>query len=103
MQIKVKTDSNIEGREKLTAHVRRAVMNALNRFDGRITHVEVHLSDQNGAASGQSDKCCMMEAHIMGRQPTAVMYDAASLDLAVDGAVNRIQRSIESALGWTAT
>lgn len=32
MRIQVNTDSNIEGREKLTAHVRSVVESALNRF-----------------------------------------------------------------------
>ena len=99
MQIQVNTDSNIDGREKLTAHVRSVVEGALNRFSDRITRVEVHLSDQNGDKSGQDDKRCMMEARLKGRQPTAVTHDAATLDQAVDGAADRIQRSIESALG----
>jgi ribosome-associated translation inhibitor RaiA len=99
MQIQVNTDSNIEGREKLTDHVRSVVESALNRFNDRITRVEVHLSDQNGGKSGQDDMRCMMEARLKGRQPTAVTHDAATLDQAVDGAADRIQRSIESALG----
>ena len=99
MRIQVNTDSNIEGREKLTVHVRSVVESALNRFSDQITRVEVHLSDQNGDKSGQDDKRCMMEARLKGRQPTAVTHDAATLDQAVDGAADRIQRSIESALG----
>lgn len=99
MQIQVNTDSSIEGREKLTAHVRSVVESALTRFSDRITRVEVHLSDQNGDKSGQDDKRCTMEARLKGRQPTAVTHDAATLDQAVDGAADRIQRSIESALG----
>jgi len=99
MQIHVNTDSNIEGREKLTTHVRRVVERALNRFSDRITRVEVHLSGQNGDKSGQDDKRCMMEARLKGRRPTAVTHDAASLDQAIDGAAERIQRSIESVLG----
>jgi ribosome-associated translation inhibitor RaiA len=99
MQIQVNTDSNIEGREKLTAHIRSVVESALNRFSERITRVEVHLSDQNGDKSGQHDKRCTMEARLKGRQPTAVTHDAATLDQAVDGAADRMQRSIESALG----
>jgi ribosome-associated translation inhibitor RaiA len=99
MQIQVNTDSNIEGREKVTAHVRSLVENALDRFSDRITRVEVHLSDQNGDKSGQDDKRCTMEARLKGRQPTAVTHDAATLNQAVDGAAERIRRSIESALG----
>ncbi len=99
MQIQVNTDSNIEGREKLTAHVRSVVESALNRFSDRITRVAVHLSDQNGDKRGQDDKRCMMEARLKGRRPTAVTHAAATLDQAIDGAVDRIQRSIESVLG----
>ncbi len=99
MQIQVNTDNNIEGREQLIVHVRGVVENALNRFSDRITRVEVHLSDQNGDKSGQDDKRCMIEARLKGRQPTAVTHDAATLDQAVDGAADKIQRSIESDLG----
>jgi len=99
MQIQVNTDNNIEGREKLTDHVRSVVESALNRFKDRITRVEVHLSDQNGDKSGQGDKRCMMEARLEGRQPTAVTHEAATLDQAVDGAADRIQRLIKSTLG----
>lgn len=99
MQIQVDTDSSIEGRESLIAHVRSVVESALSRFSDRISRVEVHLSDQNGSKSGQDDKRCTMEARLKGRQPSAVTHDAATLNQAVDGAVDRIERSIESALG----
>ncbi len=99
MQIQVNSDSNIEGREKLVAHVRGVVQSALSRFSDRITRVEVHLSDQNADKSGQDDKRCMIEARLRGRQPTAVTHTAATLDQAIDGAADRIQRSIESDLG----
>jgi ribosome-associated translation inhibitor RaiA len=71
---------------------------ALSRFSDRITRVEVHLSDQNSDKSGQDDKRCMMEARIEGRQPTAVTHQAATLDDAVDGAADKLKRSIESTL-----
>jgi ribosome-associated translation inhibitor RaiA len=99
MQIQVNTDSNIDGREKLAAHVRSVVASALNRFSDRITRVEVHLSDQNGDKSGQDDKRCMMEVRLEGRQPTAVTHDAATLNQAIDGAADKIHLSVESALG----
>jgi ribosome-associated translation inhibitor RaiA len=99
MQIQVNTDSKIEGQQKLTAHVRSVVESALDRFSDRITRVEVHLSDQNGDKRGHDDKRCMMEARLKGRQPTAVTHHAATLGQAVEGAADRMQRSIESALG----
>ena len=98
MHIQINTDSNIEGREELASHVKGVVDGALSRFSDRITRVEVHLSDQNSDKSGQDDKRCMMEARLEGRQPTAVTHQAASLDDAVDGAADKLKRSLESTL-----
>jgi len=99
MQIQINTDSNIEGREKLADHVKIVVEGATSRFRERITRVEVHLSDENGHKSGQDDKRCMMEARLEGRQPEAVTHHAATLDQAINGAADKLQRSIESTLG----
>jgi len=98
MHIQINTDSNIEGREKLASHVKGVVEGALSRFSDRISRVEVHLSGQNGDKSGQDDKRCMMEARVEGRQPTAVTHQAASLGDAVDGAADKLKRSLESTL-----
>ena len=95
MQIEVSTDSNVEGCEKLAAHVKGVVESALNRFSDRITRVEVHLSDLNSDKGGQDDKRCMMEARLQGRQPTVVTHQATTLDQAVDGAAGKLKRSVE--------
>lgn len=98
MHIQVNTDSNIEGSEELAIQIKGVVESALSRFSDRITRVEVHLSDENGDKSGQNDKRCMMEVRLEGRQPTAVTHHAASLSDAVDGAANKLKRSLESTL-----
>jgi hypothetical protein len=41
----------------------------------------------------------MMEARLEGRQPIAVTHQAATLDQAVDGASDKLNRLIESTLG----
>lgn len=99
MHIQINTDSNITGREELAVHVKGVVESALSRFSDRITRVEVHLSDQNSDKSGQDDLRCMMEARVEGRRPTAVTHQAASLSDAVDGAADKLKRSLESTLG----
>jgi len=99
MQIQVHTDHNIEGHQALTDHVSGVVERALNRVGEHITRVEVHLSDVNGDKSGPSDKRCMMEARLEGRQPVAVTHQAATLDRAVDDAADKLTRLIESTLG----
>jgi len=98
MQIQINTDANIEGREKLAAHVHGVVEHALGRFRERITRVEVHLSDENGEKSGADDKRCVMEARLEGRQPIAVTHRAATLHEAVKDAAEKLERSIDSTL-----
>jgi ribosome-associated translation inhibitor RaiA len=98
MQIQINTDRNVEGHEQFAARVTGVVESALSRFSDRITRVEVHLSDENSGKSGQDDKRCMMEARLEGRQPTAVTHQAATLDQAVDGAADKLKRSLESTL-----
>jgi ribosome-associated translation inhibitor RaiA len=100
MQIQISTDHNIEGREKLADEVRSVVESALSRCSEQITRVEVHLSDESSLHnSGQHDNRCMMEARLAGRQPTAVTHHAATVELAVDGAAEKLKRSLESTFG----
>jgi ribosome-associated translation inhibitor RaiA len=98
MQILVNTDNNIEGREKFATYVKGEVEHALGRFRERIIRVEVHLSDEKGTKGGQDDKRCVMEAHLNGLQPVAVTHHAASVGQAVDGAVQKMKRSLDSTL-----
>jgi ribosome-associated translation inhibitor RaiA len=99
MQIQVDTDHTIEGHEALADQIRGVVENALSRMSDHITRVEVHLTDESGSKSGENDKRCMMEARLEGRQPIAVTDEAATLDLAVDGAADKLARLIEHTLG----
>ena len=98
MHIQITTDSNIEGREELADHIKGVVESTLSRFSDRITRVEVHLSDQNSDDNGQDDKRCVMEVRLKGRQPTAVTHQAESLGDAIDGAAEKLKRSLESTL-----
>ncbi|MEO8296001.1 MAG: HPF/RaiA family ribosome-associated protein [Gemmatimonadota bacterium] len=99
MLIQVNTDHNIEGREELVARVEAVVEAAMSRFGDRITRVEVHINDENGAKISGNDKRCMMEARLEHRRPTSVTNHAASVDAAVSGAADKLQRALESTLG----
>jgi ribosome-associated translation inhibitor RaiA len=99
MQIQVNTDHTIEGHEALAAQIRGVVESALSRMRDHITRVEVHLTDESASKSGKNDKRCMMEARLESRQPIAVTDEAATLDLAVDGAADKLARLIEHTLG----
>ena len=104
MQIEISTDSNTEGSEKLSAHVKGVVEGELARFSKRITRVEVHLSDVNGnKKGGLNDMRCMMEARLEGRPPIAVTSQETTLDEAVGAAAGKLKRLIESTLGREST
>lgn len=99
MQIQINTDHNIEGHEALIAQITGVVENALNRFSEHITHVEVHLSDENSNKKGGHDAMrCMMEARLEGRHAIAVTDQATTLDQAVDGAADKLVNLIEDTL-----
>jgi ribosome-associated translation inhibitor RaiA len=98
MQIQINTDKNIRAHAAFTAALTERIGNALGRFSDRITRLEVHVSDENGGKSSPDDKRCMLEARLEGRQPVSVVHLSATVDQAVDGAVDKMLRMIESTL-----
>ena len=99
MKIQMKTDVHIDGTEALAAQVSATVEQALERFGEQVTRVEVHLSDENGAKSGQQDQRCMLEARLEGRPPLAVTQHAATQEQAVHGAAQKLAHLVDSTLG----
>lgn len=99
MQILLTTDNHIDGRERLAQWVESEVDGTLDRFGQRITRVEVHLNDVNGDKSGSDDKRCVMEARVAGHQPIAVTHHAATLEDAVTGATEKLERALDHTLG----
>lgn len=100
MIIQINTDSNIEGNRELAQQVETVVGDSLERFGDQITRVEVYLSDENSDKKfGAEDKRCLLEARLAGLQPLAVSHQAATMEQAVDGAVDKLMRSIDTTLG----
>jgi ribosome-associated translation inhibitor RaiA len=99
MQVLVNSDHHIKGSESVSERVESIVTAAVDRFGDRITRVEVHLNDVNGAKRGDRDKRCMMEARLGGLAPVAVADHAGTLLEAIEGAADKLERAIEHALG----
>jgi hypothetical protein len=53
----------------------------------------------NGARGGAQDKRCKLEARFAGRQPMAVSHDAGRVADAMFGAVDKLQRLLDTTLG----
>lgn len=99
MQIQVNTDNNIEGGEELSARVSAEIHNRLDRFNRHITRIEVHLTDEDGDKSGDSDKHCLIEARLEDRQPEVASEQAATIEGAYSGAAKKLQHVLETTLG----
>jgi hypothetical protein len=101
MQVQVEVATEADVYEGLTAHVRGVVERALGRYAGRVTRVEVHLSDDDRHEGGREAKRCLMEARLEGRAPRVVAHRAASLHEVVEGAAGKLGRSLEHTLERT--
>ena len=103
MQVQIHTDHHIEGTEAMGKWVSASVKDALARFSGQISRVEVHLSDESGGKkTSPENKQCLLEARLEGHPPLAVKHHAANLNQALNGAAEKLVRLIENTLGRTA-
>ncbi|MFO7525378.1 MAG: HPF/RaiA family ribosome-associated protein [Ignavibacteriaceae bacterium] len=99
MKILFNTDKNVSGNQAIRSSMIDIISEDLSRFDDNITRLEVHLSDENGKKSGQTDKRCVIEARLQGMHPIAVTNHADSPELAVTGAVDKLKSSIDKIKG----
>jgi ribosome-associated translation inhibitor RaiA len=99
MQVLVNSDHHIVGGVDLTERVQGVVEGRLDRFEGRITRVEVHLNDLNSLKRGERDKRCVMEVRVGGLKPIAVSHEAPTLTEAIHMAADKLERAVEHALG----
>jgi len=99
MLIQVHTDPTINSDSELVAQAEAAVTSAVARFETRISRVQVHLADENSHKTDRADKRCTMEARLNGMAPVAVTDFAATVEQALDGAADKLERMIDSTIG----
>ena len=99
MHVLVSSDHTITASEGLAGRITSAVTARLDRWADRITRVEVHLSDVNSRKRSETDKHCVMEAHLGGLKPVAVHNDAGEIMVAVGGCIEKLSRALEHTLG----
>ena len=99
MHIEIRHDDTIQGPEEVQAHIRATIGDVLSRFADQITSVEVHLADENGVKKGTDDVRVTVQVKLAGRPPTAVTHHASDLYISVDGAAEKMARSLEHTLG----
>ena len=99
MKIQFNTDKTISGNENEQHYFTSWIAEGLENFESHITRVEVHLSDENGKKEGLNDIRCLLETRLKGKQPLVVSCKADSVEVAVSGAIDKLQTSLETVLG----
>ncbi|TWT75376.1 HPF/RaiA family ribosome-associated protein [Allorhodopirellula solitaria] len=104
MQIQTHTDNHIQGGEALYAHVQESVEHALERYERRITRVEVflaeeHAHDKHVGHNEDFDKRCVMEARLRGLKPISVRHHSTTVRDAFEGAADKLRHLVEKTIG----
>jgi hypothetical protein len=99
MQVLVRHDDTIRGSDRLTELATATIEDVLARFADSITTVEVHFADENGPKTGGDDIRCSLEVRVEGRKPTGLSHHASDLEVALEGAAEKMARVLEHQLG----
>ncbi len=99
MFVQISTDNRTITDAGANARLEEKVRARLKRFEARLSDVEVHVTDMNGARGGGSDKRVSLEARVNGHQPIAVHAEAGRVELAVTAAADKAARALAHALG----
>jgi hypothetical protein len=99
MQFQLNTDANIQGDDRLAEVAETVVTSALGHLTDRLSRIEVHLADVNGAKGGPDDIRCTVEARPEGMQPQTVTHNDANVDAALRGAAKKIRAVLDSEFG----
>jgi hypothetical protein len=97
--VQIRTDNHLKSDAEANARLEERVRGKLRRFERRITGVEVHVADMNGAKGGGGDRRVSLEVRLNGHDPVAVHADAARVDNAVALAADKAVRALDHALG----
>ena len=99
MFVQIRTDNRTISDAEANARLEDKVRSKLKRFEGRLSDVEVHVTDMNGAKGGDGDKRVTLEARINGHTPVAVHADADRVEIAVGLAADKAVRALDHAIG----
>lgn len=97
MRIQVNTDNHVQASADLIRQTEEVIRKELDRYQDRVTRVEVHISDVNSSAKfSENDKRCLMEVRVNGMQPTTVTADGANVELVVKDSAGKLSRLLRT-------
>nr|WP_137677735.1 HPF/RaiA family ribosome-associated protein [Parerythrobacter lutipelagi] len=99
MQFQFNTDSSVMGTDNVAERIETQLRHRLARYEDRLTRIEVHVSDVNGAKHGPDDKHCTIEARPRGGKPIGVTGKAPDVDAAARIAGNTLAQRLDRHFG----
>lgn len=99
MQFQLNTDTHIQGDERLAEVAETQVTAALGHLVGRLSRIEVHLADVNGAKGGSDDIRCTIEARPEGMQPLTITHSDATVEAALRGGAKKMRSLLDTEFG----
>ena len=99
MQVQFNSDSSIMGTENVAERIEAAVRSKLARFEDKLTRLEIHVRDENGAKGGADDKACTIEARPAGGRAIGVTEHADTVDAAARKAAGTLAQRLERHFG----
>ena len=97
MQIIINSNNQVPMNQDSIEQYQSEVAASLERFNDRITRIEVHLTDENSLAKGGVDDIrCLMEARPASQQPVSVEVRAASVEQAIREGTNTLKRRMNT-------
>jgi hypothetical protein len=99
MQVIINTDHNITLSEEATTELEATVRSMLDHVASHLTRVEVHVTDESAGRSTGNDIHCVLEARPERLDPQSVTENAATVELAVHGALKKMVHSLETTFG----
>jgi len=96
--VQINTDNQIKSDAEANERLERKIRSRLRRFEKRLTHVEVHVSDVNGSKGG-TDKKVSLEVRPTGHEPLAVHAEGQRVEEAVTVAADKAVRALDHTLG----
>lgn len=99
MQVQMNTGNGLENKETLETWATDFLNDALGRFKGELTRVEVQMNDEARGKRGPTDMHCMLEARLTGHSPIAVNHNAENMNDAIRGATLKLIHSLDHTFG----
>jgi ribosome-associated translation inhibitor RaiA len=98
MQVLVHCDDPLYCDENLIQRVEGVIAGTLERFTGRVSHVEARLRDLSSTRAADRDKVCSLEARIEGGATVTASHEATTLTEAIHAAADKLKRLVAGEL-----